>query len=158
MIRKIQEQIQALRDKTKLMKGKRGFSLAEVLIVVAIIAIFVFVAMPDFRNALMSSRKTACESDVKAIGDAVMRYYAETGKIPEVGSMEALKTELTRDDMEVDGRPVGPWMKENMNITDPWGQDFTWTSEGNHYDICSPGDPGESKEICYNKLGRSAKN
>lgn len=155
MIRKMEGLTKTLRNRLRALREKKGFSLAEVLIVVAIIAIFVFVAMPDFRNALMSSRQVACESDVKTIGDAVMRYYAETGKIPAAG-IANLKTELTRDDMEVDGRRVGPWMKENMNTVDPWNQEYEYTVDGNKYDICSKGDPADSKQICYNKLGRKA--
>lgn len=131
--------------------------MAEVLIVMAIIGILAVLSAPELRNALMSSRKTACESDIKTIGDAVTRYYAETGKIPSAGSINELKTELTREDVEIDGRKVGPWMKENMNTADPWGNEFKVSAEGNKFDICSNGDPADNKEICYNKLGRSAK-
>ncbi len=152
MMREIQKKFQVLK------KSRKGFSLAEVLIVMAIIGILSVLSAPELRNALMSSRKTACEADIKTIGDAVTRYYAETGKLPSGNSINELKTELTKDDMEIDGRKVGPWMKENMNTADPWGQEFTVSVDGNKFDICSKGDPSDSKEICYNKLGRNAKN
>lgn len=135
---------------------RKGFSLAEVLIVVAIIGIFILVALPDFRDSLLYSRRISCEAEVKILGDAVVNYYAETGRIPSAG-IDSLKSELTRDDMEVDGRKVGPWLKENMSTVDPWGQEYEYTVEGVKYEICSKGSPTDNVPICYNKFGRKSK-
>ncbi len=145
-----------IKENTRKLIDRKGFSLAEVLIVVAIIGIFILVALPDFRDSLLYSRRTSCEAEVKILGDAVVNYYAETGLIPSAG-IDSLKSELTRDDMEVDGRKVGPWLKENMSTVDPWGQEYEYTVTGNKYEICSKGDPAESEPICYNKIGRKAK-
>ena len=105
---------------------------------------------------LLYSRRTSCEAEVKILGDAVVNYYAETGRIPSAG-IDSLKSELTRDDMEVDGRKVGPWLKENMSTVDPWGQEYEYTVEGVKYEICSKGSPTDNEPICYNKFGRKSK-
>ena len=145
-----------IKDTLQAFGKRKGFSLAEVLIVVAIIGIFILVALPDFRDSLLYSRRTSCEAEVKILGDAVVTYYAETGKIPSAG-IDSLKSELTRDDIEVDGRRVGPWLKENMSTVDPWGQAYEYTVEGVKYEICSKGSPTDNEPICYNKFGRKSK-
>ena len=152
MIIKLQRKLAELR------KNKKGFTLTEMLVVVAIISALAVMMSPDLRNAIMGSRKTVCEADLKVLGDAVLRYYTETGNIPEGGSIEDLKAELIREDLEVDGRKVGPYMKENMNTNDPWGHPYEYRDKGgNKYDICSKGSPDDNKEICYNTLGRREK-
>ncbi len=136
-------------------KERSAFTLIEVIFVIIVIGVLVALATSDLANTLFNTRVTACESDIKTMGEAVMKYYAETGRIPDVADIDELKEELTRDDFEIEGRKYGPWMTENMNTKDPWGNDFIWKHEGgSKYDICSNGDPDKPQEICYRTLGR----
>ena len=50
--------------------NKKGFTLMEMLIVVAIIAILVAIAIPTFSGALIKAREAADEANVRS-------YYAE---------------------------------------------------------------------------------
>jgi prepilin-type N-terminal cleavage/methylation domain-containing protein len=49
------------------LKMKKGFTLVEIMIVVAIIAILAAVAIPNFIKYRRSSQATACVSNLKAI-------------------------------------------------------------------------------------------
>lgn len=52
------------------MKKSKGFTLAELLIVVAIIAVLVAIAIPVFTSQLVKAREAADEANVRS-------YYAE---------------------------------------------------------------------------------
>lgn len=60
---------------------KRGFTLIELLVVIAIIAILAAILFPVFGRAREAARATACKSNLKQIGSAMMMYgqdYDET--------------------------------------------------------------------------------
>src|SRR4051812_40905338 len=60
---------------------KRAFTLIELLVVIAIIAILAAILFPVFARAREAARKTACLSNLKQIGTAVLMYaqdYDET--------------------------------------------------------------------------------
>ena len=59
--------------------NKKGFTLAELLIVVAIIAVLVAVAIPVFNNQLEKSRKAVDEANCRsAYGEAMATYLTDT--------------------------------------------------------------------------------
>src|SRR5947209_4171066 len=60
---------------------KKGFTLIELLVVIAIIAILAAILFPVFSQARESARRTACLSNTKQQGLALMMYaqdYDET--------------------------------------------------------------------------------
>lgn len=53
---------------------RRGFTLIELLVVIAIIAILAAILFPVFARAREAARATACKSNLKQIGNAVLMY------------------------------------------------------------------------------------
>jgi prepilin-type N-terminal cleavage/methylation domain-containing protein len=64
------------------MKGIRGFTLIELMIVVAIIAILASIAIPIFANVTARSRIAKAQADVRSLASSVSAYAAHMGVLP----------------------------------------------------------------------------
>ena len=71
----------------------KGFTLVEIMIVVAIIGIIIAIAVPAFLRARENSRGRACQTNLKQI-DGAMEQYALEFKVPKGGSIAM--TDLTK--------------------------------------------------------------
>ncbi len=58
-------------------KGANGFTLVELLVVIAIIAILAAILFPVFAKAREKARQTTCLSNEKQLGLAVLQYSAD---------------------------------------------------------------------------------
>ena len=82
----------------KKLKSKKGFTLMEMLIVIAIIVILLAIAIPSFNNSLNKAKTAADEANVRSYYAEVMvkNMTADTDKVD-------LKTTDVQTDMENSG-------------------------------------------------------
>lgn len=64
----------------KLNKNRGGFTLVEIMIVVAIIALLAAIAVPNFLRARKRSQATRILEDLRLIDSAIDQYAIETNK------------------------------------------------------------------------------
>lgn len=60
-------------------KTNRGFTLTEVLVVLAIIALLTSITLPVLQGAVKRARESTCVSNLKQIGYGVLLYRTEQG-------------------------------------------------------------------------------
>ncbi len=99
---------------------KRGFSLIELLVVVAIIAILVGVATPYYADYVRESKRAKALQDLDVLKQAVVLYNSQED-LPYMGTISTQSTELVpilgeNDFNGLQGRyltyiPVDPWGK-----------------------------------------------
>jgi type II secretion system protein G len=76
-------------------EAERGFTLIELMIVVAIIAILAGILIPNFVNARAQAQTAACESNLRAIATALELYYADNQVYPTASGAAVQPTLLT---------------------------------------------------------------
>ena len=64
----------------QLNKNRRGFTLVEIMIVVAIIALLAAIAVPNFLRARKRSQATKVLEDLRMLDSALDQYAVETNK------------------------------------------------------------------------------
>lgn len=67
----------------KIRHAERGFTLIELIIVIAIIAILLSVAVPAFNMHLMHSREAVLKEDLYSMRNAIDQYTQDKDKAPQ---------------------------------------------------------------------------
>src|SRR5213593_943104 len=82
-----------------------GFTLVEIMIVVAIIALLAAIAIPNFVKARTASQRSACIANLKQIDGAKQTWALENKK---VGTDTPVKTDLYGTDKYIRDEPSCP--------------------------------------------------
>ncbi len=67
----------------KFVKNKKGFTLLELMVVIAIIGILATLAQPMFKTAVLKSKEAALKEDLFNLRNVLDQYYADNGKYPD---------------------------------------------------------------------------
>ena len=66
----------------------RAFTLIELIVVLAIVALLATLAMPRYFQSIDASKKTALKENLRALRETIDKFYGDTGRYPE--SLEEL--------------------------------------------------------------------
>ena len=117
----------------KKMHNQKGFTLIELMIVVAIIGILVAIAFPLYANIQARARVAKAQADARTLASAVVVYSAHVGTLP--GALTDLTSATT-----VGGVTAGPFVNPLPNPPAGWGA-YTYASAvGGTFSITTTGD------------------
>jgi type II secretion system protein G len=118
----------------KRMNNQRGFTLIELMIVVAIIGILTAIAFPLYANIQSRARVAKAQADVRTMASAVVVYSAH------MGSMPASLGTLTSAATNAQGAVAGPFIPKPIDPPANWSSyDYTSAANGT-FTISSNGD------------------
>ena len=139
----------------RLARSRSGFTLIEVLVVIAVISLLAALVAPNVFQNVATAKDGAARSQIEMLGAALDAYRLDNGRYPTTAQgLEALYTMPT-----VEPRPTnwrGPYLRKRVPV-DPWNHPYVFESPGTvnttAYDLMSlgadgaPGGEGEDADI-----------
>jgi general secretion pathway protein G len=122
--------------------NNRGFTLAEIMLVIAIMGILASVVIPRFTGRSQEARIQAAKLQIENIGSALDAFEYDCGRYPRTS--EGLNA-LRQAPAGVSGWK-GPYMKRSIP-NDPWGGPYGYRFPGtsqSEYELWSVGADGQS--------------
>lgn len=119
----------------------RGFTLLELLVVVAIIALLVGYVAPRYFSQVGKSEVSLARAQIDSLEKALDQYRLDTGHYPSTEQgLAALQARPANE-----SKWSGPYMRKAVP-PDPWGQPYRYQSPGSHgeFDLYSYGKDGQS--------------
>ncbi|HEX6101675.1 MAG TPA: type II secretion system major pseudopilin GspG [Alphaproteobacteria bacterium] len=132
--------------------SQQGFTLVELLVVLAILGLLAAIAAPQVMRQLGGAKSEAAEIQLEKLGGVLDLYRLEVGVYPTTA--EGLTALVDRPAAAAPSWN-GPYLKNRDALTDPWGRPYQYRAPGDHgdYDIWSlgadgkPGGEGENRDV-----------
>jgi general secretion pathway protein G len=112
-------------------RGKRGFTLLELMVVLLILGLLASIAAPRVAKYLRKAKTETARIQVDALGAAVDSFNLDNGRFP---SADEGLTALMEPPP---GLPTwdGPYIKKRESLVDPWGKPYMYRVPGRNGDF-----------------------
>ncbi len=129
----------------------RRFTLIEVVVAIVIVVTLASIATPMYLNYIKKANIDAAKTQIKLLRDALTGYRLDVGSYPDSDAgLQALV-----ENPDENEKWAGPYLQPPLIPKDPWGNDYVYTSPGEHGDfdiVCygadgQPGGEGENADI-----------
>lgn len=122
-----------------------GFTLIEVMVVVAILAILAAVVVPRVMDEPAKARQAKVKQDIRAIESALDLYKLDNYRYPTTDQGLQALVEKPTSGPEPDNYKEGGYLRELPR--DPWGNRYQYLNPGEHgevdiYSLGADGVPG----------------
>ena len=119
-----------------------GFSLLELVIVMAVVAMMIGVTVPVGSTVLRQKARAAAAAELTILGEATRGHFEDTGVLPS-----------DHDDLLTSSLPgwAGPYLTGVIDDrrtglsgyrVDPWSRDYQWSVSGDQLTLTSAGSDG----------------
>ena len=116
-----------------MVKHQRGFTIIELLVVVAVIAVLTLISFTLYQNVQSRSRLAKAQADTRILASAVGAFQAHMGQMPTVLG------DLTVSQTNVSGQVGGPFMASDPAPPPGWTYSYS-TGGTDSYSITATGD------------------
>lgn len=134
---------------------RTGFTLIEILVVIAVISVLAALVAPNVFQHLGTARDAAARSQMEMLGAALDAYRLDNGRYPTTAQgLVALQEEPAAEPRPRNWR--GPYLRRDVPL-DPWDDPYVYLSPGEanpqSYDLIAygldgqPGGEGENADI-----------
>lgn len=143
------------------MRGKKGFTLVEILVVVLILSVLTGIVGVSVWGYLASGKQAATRVQIKTFKMALNSFRADSGNYPtQAQGLEALCKKPDKPPMPAH-YPAEGYLDSREPPKDPWGRDYIYLAPGRSnalFEVISygadgePGGEGENQDVSSSDL------
>jgi prepilin-type N-terminal cleavage/methylation domain-containing protein len=126
----------------------RGFTLIELMLVVAILSMLAAIAIPKFANMVIKAKEAAVRGKLGTLRSGVSIYYADNeGRFPNFGSNNNILANKYLDEVPSISIPTQPSHVEGRYVS-AQSLGLDWPNMGNRYVWKYDGSTGDVRVWC----------
>ena len=132
-------------------REEAGFTLLEMLVVLAILGLLAAIVAPQVLKYLGTSRTQTAKVQIENISASLDHFQLDVGRYPT--PEEGLDALVTQPPSAPNW--AGPYLRKSSALVDPWGQKYVYANPGKHGEVDvytlgsdhAEGGTGEAKDV-----------